>query len=134
MTTLAENLRNKFINTSAIQTLIGPRMYQDHPLQGPPRPFIFYRRGAVAHERALDDAQGEMPFWHYFDMELVADRESEAEALVDAVRTLDGFQGTMGDASINRMFVADQNDDYEPVYAGGDSGRFVKTLRVEVHP
>ena len=134
MTTLAENLRNKFINTGAIQALIGPRMYQDHPLQGPPRPFIFFQRSSVRHERALDDAQGEAPFSHSFDVECVADRDSQAEALSDAVRTLDGFTGTLGDTTIKRLFVDDQSDDYVPVGAGSDSGRFVKALRMEVFP
>ena len=134
MTTLAENLRSKFLATSAISTLVGGRMFQDHPLQGPPRPFIYFARSSTEHERSLGEAQGSVPFRHIFDVECVADRDSQAESLADAVRTLDGFAGALGDSTVNRMFLEDQSDDYVPVNSGGDSGRFVKALRMEVIP
>lgn len=132
MATLAENLRSKFLATDAIASRVQSRMFQDVPQTNQPRPFIFFRRSSTNHERTLGESQGETPFSHTFDVELVGDRESDAELLVDAVRTLDGFTGTAGAGTVKRLFIEDQTDDYEPVNSG--DGRFIKSLRMEVYP
>ena len=134
MATLPENLRTKFLQTAAIESKIGQRMHHDKvPQITEQRPFIFYQRTGTEHARALDDSQGQVPFHQSFAFECVADSPRDAEALADAVRTLDDFSGTAGDQTIRHLFVDEQNDDYAPIAAGSDAGRFVYALAVEVY-
>ena len=130
MADIAENLRTLFTGTTAIKERIGGRMSQDKVPTGYQRPFIYYERTAVRHERTLGDAQGEVPFSETFAIVCVADTPRDAEGLEDAVRTLDGGAGT----GIDRLFIDEQDDDYEPVAEGLEAGRYMRILSAEVFP
>lgn len=131
---LAENLRTLFLSTDAIKQRIGRRMHQDKVPQNERRPYIYYGRQNVRLERALDDDPGEAPFSHTFALECVGDTPRETSQLVDAVRTLDLHTGAFGDSTVQLISIDDQSDDYDPVNAGGDRGRHVAALSVEVVP
>lgn len=132
MPDVAENLRTLFLETSAISQRIGTRMSQDKVPQGAlgKRPYVFYERTGVRHERCLNDVQGETPFSETFAVWSVADKPRDAEALEDAIRTLDGGTGN----GIKLLFIDDQDDDYEPILEGLDDGLYLRILSVEVFP
>lgn len=134
MADLAENLRTKFLATEVISSKVGSRVHQNRvPAIIEPRPFIYFARTGTEHARALDDSQGQVPFHHSFAVECIGDSPAQANALADAVRTLDDFSGALGDSTAKHLFVDDQDDDYAPVGAGSDQGRFVAALAVEVY-
>lgn len=134
MTTLAANLIATLTSNSAIKAKVGNRIAQDSVPQGLPRPFLFLQRTGIRQERCHDDAQGEEPFSQTFAIECVADDPKAADETADVVRGLDLHTGAFGDTTCKRLFVDDQQADYEPINAGGDDGRHVAVLSVEVIP
>lgn len=136
MTTVAANLRTTFLTAgsagAALKNRIGDRIAQDSIPQGWERPFLFLQRTGIRQERCLDEAQGQVPFSQTFSVEAVADEPTTADEVADLVRGFDLYTGTFGSSTCRRIFVNDQQADYEPINAGGDDGRHVTVLSVEV--
>lgn len=131
MATVAENLFAYLKTVSSIKDIAADRLfYNAIAPQSESRPFLFVVRSATRHERCLGDAQGEVPFSHTFAIECVADDPLVGQQLADAVRTIDG----VNDATLGRVFVDEQDDDYDPVVTARGDVRQVVSLSVEVIP
>lgn len=134
MTTLAENVRTFLLGQAAISQRIGARVCQDFVPQGFRRPYIYFERMSVRHERVVDEEQGTRPFSQTFAVACVADTLYEAEQLADAIRTVDGYRGTFGDSAVQATFVGEQDDQFDRERLGSDAGRHLRILTVEVIP
>lgn len=130
---LASDFRTFLLAQSAISALVGTAVHVDHVPQEIALPYLWVSRARTAHERTLDQAQGEQPFEEAWDIEAISDSLSEAQDLAAAVRGVDCAKGTFGDGTIQLLVIEDQSDDYIPRGTFGDDGLSVCAFAATVY-
>lgn len=133
--TVDENMVAFLKADATVSRLCGGRIHKNKIKQGSIRPHVWFARESSEQEDTLDDANGAAPFRHFYDVEIVADTNGEADRLAEAVRArCHLFTGTFGDSTVKRIFAEVQDEQYEPHNVGGDTGLHVPSLRVQVVP
>lgn len=118
---------------SSIAAKVGRAVFHRHVPQPAPRRFIYVVRTGLDNERCLGES-GDPAFRHRYTAEAIADTETEADAIADLIRAIDGASGTFGGRTVQAVFVDDQADDYEPKGIGSDLGYHIAAVSIEVIP
>ncbi len=133
MAAVDENFRTKLVALLPADTPIEEGKISQ--FDGPTR--VWFRRASEKTELHLDGSPGLTTT--EFDLEVHSIDIDESQKLAALIRVpatrggLDGFQGTMGDMDVAGVFVADQDDNYQPqVSLNTDEGYFVPALKITV--
>lgn len=136
MTTLPQDLLTFITGTTAITSLVGsstaPRVHYSHtPEQSEPS-WIWFATRSDTQQFTFDRAAGIREA--FFDLEVVASSETNAQALADAITDrLDGFKGGAGNSVIRGMWLSSKDDEYIPKSVTmQDAGRHVCSYDVRL--
>lgn len=92
---------------------------------------LVYRRATGGHKHDLDGAAGfAAPL---FDLDVWGEDSVEVETLGELVReALQGFRGTMGADTIQRLTLDDEQDFFYPATSANDVGRYLIRYRYTI--
>lgn len=130
---LASDFRAFLLAQPAIADLVGDSVHVNSVPEHVEAPYIWLRRARIAHERSLDQAQGEQPHEEGWDLEAITDDPSEIDALADAVLGIDSARGAFGYGTIQGLFIESQADDYVPRGLYSDEGLDVAAFQVAIY-
>jgi hypothetical protein len=132
--TTAQNLVAFLDADSAIDALVAARIYMGHVPQSTATPYLYVaKRG----EEPWDDMDvvAANPFRESFTIEAWGDPEDifGTTGLGYLIRKrCQGHGGTMGSATVQRIEVADNDDEYQPRGASGDEGLDYAALEITI--
>ncbi len=135
MASLGEDFRTFLLDDSSIVARVSARVYQNEVLQesgADVLDYIWYERASIEREDTLTMAVGERPFREFLNVEAVSTTIDDALDLADDLRALHGTKGDFGGGSALAVYVNEHQDDYIPRGDGGDEGRHVAALQIEV--
>jgi hypothetical protein len=95
-------------------------------------PYVYLQRARAAHERTLDQQQGEIPFEEVWDLELIVDDPEDLATIAELIRGLDCACGAFGAGTMQVLYLEDQADDYVPKGTFADQGLDVAAWSVTV--
>lgn len=139
MASIGEDLRDYLLSLPELTALVDERIHQDHVPQTPLDPdgyferYIWFESVAIGREECTNQSQGSPPEWWEINLECIAYTGQEADAMVEVIRGLDGYKGTLGARTVQGLFVDDQTDDYLPRGLRTDVGASVKAVALEIH-
>jgi hypothetical protein len=131
MTVLAEDMITFLTGTTAITGLVGTRVHYNRIPQISEKPHIWFATASDQQDPTFDGVGS----FHdaNIDLECVADNESSAQSIADAVTArLDGHQGALGNIRAQGIFLQDKDDNYFPKSIDADDGRHVVAYDVRV--
>jgi hypothetical protein len=133
MSELGVDLRAELLGRAAVTAIVGGRVHEGHVPETYSGAYIWIGRGAVEHDRVIDQAAGEDPFREFWDLECHSRDLDEAQDLAALARGLDSHRGQFGDGSVQAVFVGDHADDYVPRGLSEDElGTHVAALSLEI--
>jgi hypothetical protein len=133
MPAFSQDFRAMLLEQPQITDLVGTRIHVGAVPEEIEPPYLWLQRAGVSHERVIDQRQGEEPFEQRWDLECVVADPADLEPLANAVQRLDCLRGKFGDATIQGLFVEDQQDDYVPKGVYSDEGLDVAAFAVTVY-
>jgi hypothetical protein len=127
---IEDNIRTYLLSQSPISTLVGTdaagsmaRIYSMDRQQNITADSIVYERTGTQHAHMLSGAAGFATAFLSFDC--IATTYARAKALAEALRgELQGYSGTMGDATIYSVILQDESDDFDPPADGTQKGQY----------
>ena len=122
MSNCASDFRAFLLADSGIAAAVGTRIHVGSVPQPTAAPYIWIGRASVAHERTLDQGQGEQPFEERWDLEVWGESLGDVQDLAELIRGLDCAKGAFGDGTIQLLYVEDHADDYSPKGLFSDEG------------
>jgi hypothetical protein len=131
MTCLPEDLRTFIIGTTAVTSLVSTRVHYNHITESVAKPHVWFRVSADTEERTMDGVGG----LHEasVDVECAGLTETSAQNVADAIKTrLDGYKGTLGNATAQACFLRDKDDDYLPFSNLSDEGVHVVSYSLQM--
>lgn len=136
MTAIGEDIRTWLLADASIAAVVGTnaatsRIHQNKPPQNESTPYIWYGRATTENEDAIDDPAGTDPFTQIFDVESISDDIDECIDLADLLKAKHLFRGTIGNGTVQGVFITDHADDYIPRGDNSDDGRHVAALQFE---
>lgn len=124
MSHFPEDLRTFIVGTTAVTGLISTRCHYNLTPQASAHPHVWFRVTQDTEERTMDGTGGLHEA--YADVECAGLTEASAQNVADAIKTrLDGYKGTMGNATCQGAFLRDKDDDYIPFSIQSDEGTHV---------
>jgi hypothetical protein len=134
MTDIAPDLRTKLLTDSVLTSLVGSRIHLSHVPQIGAESYIWLAQSGSIEDDTLDDTPGTEANAKTFDLECISYKsQQEASAIRERVRAvLSKFRGTLGNTTVQGVFVEDSLDEYQPRGLGSDEGAYVQTFRVTV--
>lgn len=129
---IRSGLRTYLASQPAITAIVGPSgIYPVRLPQTAAVPALLYRRETGGHDHVLTGSGGHA--LANFRLDCVADKYADVDALAEAVRqALQGFSGSMGDATVRNVILEDEHDDYVAPLDGSDVGLFVTSLTYRI--
>jgi hypothetical protein len=123
-----EGLEALLLQTSALTAVLKTRVYPQRARQGwgqmgtgePPRPYLVY---SILTAEASIAAQGPVNFHRVrYDLEIAADKYSDARAMMTALVGLNGFKGLAGGFRFLLVKVDDRRGNYAQPVLGDEAG------------
>lgn len=109
---------------------LAPVHYQ-HAKQSTEKRFIWFLvAGSDLQGGTLD--RGEPPDTIYFDLEIYASDLDDYAAQIEALSSLQDYEGDFGSGSIQDLRIEDQRDDYEPLASGESVPPFNANFRLTI--
>jgi hypothetical protein len=136
--TIDQDLMTEIVALSGVTGKIGStssRIHYNHIPESYEGTYIFFRRSTAGDDddRSLGDASGrKYRFREFFDVEAISRDLGDEVDLALLLKKLDSHQGTLGDGTIQGLFVRDHSDDYIPKGVESDAGYFIGSLEIEV--
>lgn len=107
------------------------RIYPVYLPEGRPRPSLLYKRTDGGHDHTLKGSAGNA--LAKFEIDVIADSYSEADALAEVVRqVMQGFKGMFGTTDVRSVILDDELDDYVGPIDASDKGVFFITLTYSI--
>lgn len=135
MSTLAEDLRAELIADSEIATAVVTRVHYQHVPESVVGSYVWFSRSGSSDDddRTLGDASGQKyHFRELWDMEGISSDLASAQALAGMLKKFDSHQSSLGDGSVQGIFVRDHTEDYIPRGVLNDDGFFVGAVQFEI--
>jgi len=131
MSHIPEDLRTFIVATTPVTKYISNRCHYNHTPEASARPNVWFRIASDTEERTVDGVGGLHEATA--DVECVGVTESSAQDVADAIKTrLDGYRGTMGNATCQAAFLRDKDDDYLPYSNLSDEGAHVVSFTLNL--
>jgi len=118
-----------------IAAKVGTRVHYQRVPQGYIDDYIWLARSGSSddEDRAMDDASGaSYHFREFFDVECISQDLDDAVSLALLVKKFDSKRDTLGNGTVQAIFVRDHADDYVARGVSGDDGSFVGALQFEL--
>lgn len=137
--TLDQDVMTEFIADSNITTVVGTspnqRIHYNHVPESYEGSYLFFRRVTAGDDddRALNDSSGQKyQLRETFIVEAISRDLGDQVDLVGALRMYDSKQSTLGNGTIQAVFVRDAEDDYIPKGVDSDAGYHIGSLEFEI--
>lgn len=131
MSHMPADLRTFIVGTTAVTQYISTRCHYNHIPESAAKPHVWFRVASDTEERTMDGVGGLHEA--QVDVECAGLTETSAQDVADAIKTrLDGFKGTVGNATAQAMFLRDKDDDYLPFSNQSDEGVHVVSFSLQM--
>lgn len=137
---IRSDLRTYLLAQSSVADLIGTRLSLSRlplnvdgsaNLSAGPFPCVTYRLASANHHHNLDGGQGYCEA--AIELDVWGDDSEEVEAAGDAIRLkLQGYLGAMGNSTVKRSTLDEEQDFFHPPQDGSDTGIHRTTFRYTI--
>lgn len=133
MATIATRTIAFLKNQSTVTGYVRNNIFETRPPQGKGEPFIVVRRITTENADCLNDSAGQGPLQYGLQIDCTATKESDANAVGDAVRgCLHLYRGTFDDSTAKGCFVDSESLDFQRFNDASDEGYFTRTLETRI--
>lgn len=121
MSVFAEDLRTYITGSTAVSSLISTRCHYAQLPQSSIYPHIWFRVTSDTVDRTMDGVG--LMHEAYIDVEAAGVTPGSAQSVADALfARLDGYKGSVGNATAHAIFLSNKDDDYIPFSNLSDEG------------
>lgn len=117
---------------STVVAYVKTAIFETHPTERVD-PYIVIRRVSSENADVLNGSAGDAPLFYGLEIECTSEKEWQANAVADAVRTaIHLYRGTFDDSTAKGCFVDSDSLDFQAYQEGSDEGKYTRRLETRI--